>query len=67
MEENFMTIERYMEIMKWVMQTQIEYAKEEANSGEFATEYMEGYYGGIVRGLEIALEKIDASMFLAKK
>lgn len=62
-----MDIERYMEIMKWVIQNQIEYAKEEANEGEFATEYMEGYYGGIVRGLEIALEKIEASKFLAEK
>ena len=62
-----MDIERYMEIMKWVIQNQIDYAKEEANEGEFATEYMEGYYGGIVRGLEIALEKIEASKFLAEK
>lgn len=62
-----MTIEGYMEIMKWVLQTQIECAKEEANRETFSTEYMEGYYGGIVRGLEIALEKIDASAFLAKK
>ncbi len=61
-----MEIEGYMEIMKWVMQNQIEYAKEEAN-GTFASEYMEGYYAGIVRGLEVAIEKIDASMFLAKK
>lgn len=62
-----MEVERYMEIMKWVIQTQIEYAREEANEGEFATEYREGYYGGIVRGLEIALEKIEASKFLAEK
>ena len=62
-----MDSERYMEIMKWVIQNQIDYAKEEANEGEFATEYMEGYYGGIVRGLEIALEKIEASKFLAEK
>ncbi len=66
-EENFMTIESYMDIMKWVFQTQIERAKEEANKETFSTEYMEGYYGGIVRGLEIALEKINASVFLAKK
>ena len=62
-----MEIKGYMDIMKWVIQNQIEYTKEEANEGTFATEYMEGYYGGIVRGLEIALEKIEASMFLAKK
>jgi hypothetical protein len=61
-----MDIKAYMEIMKWVMTEQIECAKEEAN-GTFATEYMEGYYAGIVRGLEIAIEKIDASAFLAKK
>jgi hypothetical protein len=62
-----MEIDRYMEIMKWVIKNQMEYAREEANEGEFASEYMEGYYGGIVRGLEIALEKIEASEFLAKK
>ena len=62
-----MDIKGYADIMRWVLRTQIEYAKEEANDGEFASEYMEGYYGGIVRGLEIALEKIDASMFLAEK
>lgn len=62
-----MDIERYMDIMKWVIQTQIEYANEEANEGKFASEYVEGYYGGIVRGLEIALEKIEASKFLAEK
>lgn len=61
-----MDIERYMEIMKWVMRNQMEYAEEEAN-GTFATEYMEGYYAGIRRGLEIALEKIEASAFLAEK
>jgi RNA binding exosome subunit len=62
-----MDIERYMDIMKWVIKNQIEYAREESNEGKFASEYMEGYYGGIVRGLEIALEKIEASKFLAEK
>lgn len=61
-----MDIKSYMDIMKWVMRNQIECAEEEAN-GTFATEYMEGYYAGIVRGLEVAIEKIDASMFLAER
>ena len=62
-----MDIKGYMDIMKWDMKTQIENAREEANKEAFTSEYMEGYYGGIVRGFEIALEKIDASMFLAEK
>lgn len=62
-----MNIENYMEIMRWVLRTQIDYVREEANGEACDTEYMAGYYQGIEKGLEIALEKIDASMFLAKK
>lgn len=62
-----MDIKSYMDIMKFVMRNQIELVKEELEKETFTTEYTEGYYGGIIRGLEIALDKIDASMFLAEK
>ena len=62
-----MTIKSYAEVLKWAIQTQIDYIEEEERNGNFETEYMEGKYRGMVRGLEIALEKIDASMFLAKE
>ncbi len=61
-----MTIKDYTEVLKWAIKNQIAYIEEEEANGSFATEYMEGKYRGIVEGLEIALEKIEASMFLAK-
>jgi hypothetical protein len=61
-----MTIKDYATVLKWAIKNQIEYVEEEERNGEFASEYMEGKYRGIVQGLEIALEKIEASMFLAK-
>lgn len=61
-----MDIKSYAEVLKWAMKAQIEYIEKD-EQGTFATEYMEGYYAGMRRGLEIALEKIDASMFLAGK
>ena len=61
-----MSIKDYAEVLKWAIKNQIAYVEEEERNGEFATEYMEGKYRGVVEGLEIALEKIEASMFLAK-
>lgn len=61
-----MDIKSYMDILKWVMKSQIDYVREESNS-KADTEYMAGFYQGVERGLELALEKIDASMFLAEK
>lgn len=61
-----MTIKSYAEVLKWAMKSQIEYVKDEASSGLCKTLEEASYYEGIKRGLEIALEKIDASMFLAK-
>lgn len=61
-----MSIKDYAEVLKWVIKSQIAHVEEEERSGEFETEYMEGKYRGVVEGLEIALEKIEASMFLAK-
>lgn len=61
-----MSIKDYAEVLKWAIKSQIAYVEEEERNGEFTTEYMEGKYRGVVEGLEIALEKIEASMFLAK-
>ena len=61
-----MTIEGYADILKWVMRNQIEYVQEEANGSFCNTTEKAMYYEGIQKGLEIALEKIEASMFLAK-
>ncbi len=62
-----MTIKSYADILKWAMRSQIEYVQEEANSSFCNTMEKAMYYEGIQKGLEIALEKIDASMFLAKE
>lgn len=62
-----MTIKDYAGILKWAINTRIDYVTEEANSGFCHTMEEARYYEGIKKGLEIALEKIDASMFLAEK
>lgn len=62
-----MTIKSYADILKWAIQTQIEYVQEEANSSFCNTMERAMYYEGVQKGLEIALEKIEASMFLAKE
>lgn len=62
-----MTIKEYADILKWAIQNQITYIEEEEANGIFASEYTEGKYRGMVMGLELALEKIDKSMFLAEK
>lgn len=61
-----MDIKSYIEVLKWAIKIQLDEVNEKVESGEFATEYMEGYYNGVARGLEVALDKIEASMFLAK-
>lgn len=66
-EENFMTIKSYADVLKWAIRNQIEYVQEEANSSFCNTVEKAMYYEGIQKGLEIALEKIEASMFLAKE
>ena len=62
-----MTIKSYADILKWAIQTQIEYVHEEANGSFCNTMERAMYYEGVQKGLEIALEKIEASMFLAKE
>ena len=58
-----MDIKTYAGILKFAIMTQIDYQKEEIQK-PFADEE---YHSGIITGLRIALEKIDASMFLAEK
>lgn len=62
-----MTIKSYADVLKWAIRSQIDYVVDEANSGFCKTVEEAQYYEGIKRGLEIALEKIDASMFLAER
>lgn len=62
-----MTKKEYAEVLKRVIMAQIEYVEDEANNGACETEHMAMYYSGIKKGLQIALEKIDASMFLAEE
>ena len=58
-----MEIKDYAGILKWAIQTQIDYQKEEIQE-PYANE---DFHNGVIAGLRIALEKIDASMFLAEK
>lgn len=58
-----MTIKSYADILKWAIRNQIDYQKEEINQ-PYANE---DFHSGVITGLQIALEKIDASMFLAKE
>lgn len=62
-----MTKKEYADVLKFAIKLQIDYIEEDEKNGSCATEYFEGYYQGMKRGLEIALEKIDASMFLTEK
>lgn len=57
-----MTKKDYADILKFAINGQIECAKEELEGILFLEESR--YLEGIIRGLKIALEKIDASAFL---
>ena len=59
-----MDIKSYADVLKFAIKMQIGYIEEKNENGRFATEYSEGYNSGMIRGLEMALEKIDASAFL---
>lgn len=54
----------YAEILKFAIRTQIDYVIEEMDT---CRPERYDYLDGVVRGLEIAIEKIDASMFLAER
>lgn len=58
-----MTIKDYAEVLKFAIKMQINY-KEEAL--QECNAMNEDYVEGIIMGLHIALEKIEASMFLAE-
>jgi hypothetical protein len=60
-----MTKKDYADILKFAINGQIEYAKEELEGILLIEESR--YLEGIIRGLKIALEKIDASAFLWEK
>lgn len=64
-----MSIKDCAEVLKWAIKAQIGYIADDTEDGISVgdAEYHRGYYEGMQRGLEIALEKIDASMFLAKE
>lgn len=59
-----MSIKDYAEVLKFAIQLQVDEVKKEL-SEEIIID--ESYLQGIKQGLEIALQKIDASMFLAEK
>lgn len=59
-----MTMKDYAELLKGVLKMQIGYKEEELQE---CSAMKEDYLSGIIAGLYIAMEKIDASMFLAEK
>ena len=59
-----MTMKDYAELLKGVLKMQIGYKEEELQNAMLERE---DYLEGIIAGLYIAIEKIDASMFLAEK
>lgn len=56
----------YAEILKFAIRGQINYVEEEMENSILTID-REQYLEGIIRGLEMALEKIDASMFLTER
>lgn len=67
MEENIMTIKDYAGVLKFAIKTQLDYIEEETEKACESGDYEgERYLNGVANGLRIALDKIDASMFLAK-
>lgn len=59
-----MTLKDYAEVLKFAIKLQIDEVNEEINEG---ININDDYLEGIKQGLEIALQKIDASMFLTEK
>lgn len=55
-----MTIKEYADILRLAIKMQIDYVEKDHWEED-------EYYNGVIEGLQIALEKIDASMFLAEK
>lgn len=59
-----MTLKDYAEVLRFAIKLQIDGVNEELNEAIITNE---DYLEGIKQGLEIALQKIDASMFLTEK
>ena len=59
-----MTMKEYAELLKAVIKMQIGYKEEELQE---CSALKEDYMEGVIQGLYIAMEKIEASMFLAEK
>lgn len=57
-----MTTKDYAGVLKMAIKMQIDYKMEEMQEPNINEDYLDG----IIRGLQIALEKIDASMFLTE-
>ena len=57
-----MTIKDYAGVLKMAMRMQIDYVEEDMQK-PFADEE---YLSGVITGLRIAMDKIDASMFLTE-
>ena len=57
-----MNIKDYAGVLKMAMRMQIDYVEEDMQK-PFADEE---YLSGVITGLRIAIDKIDASMFLAE-
>ena len=58
-----MGIKEYADILRWAIQIQIDGQKEQIQQPYADVDY----HNGVITGLRIALEKIDASMFLAER
>ncbi len=60
-----MTKRDYADILRFAINSQIKYVEEDMEKATFITD--ERYYDGIISGLRMALDKIDASEFLLDK
>jgi hypothetical protein len=58
-----MTKKDYADVLRFAIKLQVDYIDEELQEEGCDTRYLEG----VKAGLQIALDKIDASMFLAEK
>ena len=58
-----MTKKEYAEVLKAVIKMQLVSVQEDLKMKDYDDEYLEG----VVQGLDIALDKIEASMFLTEK
>ncbi len=61
-----MSIKDYAEVLRFAIQLQVDEVKKEL-SEEIIIDENERYLEGIKQGLEIALQKIEASKFLMEK